>query len=345
MEALCRCNGEMTPISKICSVESLTMAMPKMLQTLSKTLNFYARFTPSFTRIGYVARLLPFRPVAADFSGQVWLVSGATGGIGRATALQAARRGARVLALGRNASALDALAADGATLNGTIVPVTCDLSSVGAIDALVRSGQIAEPIDTLVNNVGILHRTYSATAEGFETTYATNLLGHFHLTEALHDAGLLARGATIINVASGGMFNVPLNLPMLDQKEKGYNGFAAYAAHKRAQVALADHWRARFREQAVYAYAVHPGWADTAGVQSSLPTFRKILKPVLRNAEQACDTIIWLAAGRPEASDDRVWFDRKQRTTHVYPHTLTALTTVDALVAMLDRDRRRVLAA
>jgi dehydrogenase/reductase SDR family member 12 len=319
------------------------MAMPKMLQGVSKTLNFYGRFAPSFTRIGYVARLLPLRPIAADFSGQNWLVTGATGGIGKATALLAAARGAHVFAVGRNTDALASLVAEAVGLRGAIVPIQCDLSSIKAIDRLARGEEVSGPIDVLVNNVGILNRAHSATPEGFETTYATSLLGHFHLTEALGEVGRLADRVVVINVASGGMFNVPLNLAMIDQKEKGFNGFASYASHKRAQVALADHWRAKFGALGADTYAIHPGWADTAGVRTSLPTFRKILKPVLRNAEQAADTVIWLAAERPEGLEDRVWFDRKHRTTHPFPHTRQPLTTVPELVARLEADCNRVL--
>ena len=320
------------------------MAIPKMLQGLTKTVNFYGRFTPSFTQIGYVARLLPLRPVSADFSGQRWLISGATGGIGRAAALMAARKGAQVFAVGRSPGALESLAAESAGLKGSIIPVVCDLSSVAAIDQMARSWQTSNAINVLVNNVGILNRAYSRTQEGFETTYVTNLLGHFHLTETLAEVGGLAKDATIINVTSGGMFNAPLNLTMIDQQETGFNGFSAYASHKRAQVALADHWRETFRNLNVKTYATHPGWADTAGVQTSLPTFRKILKPVLRNAKQAADTLVWLAAERPDSLEDRVWFDRKQRTTHAYPHTRQPQTTISALISRLDDDRRQALA-
>ena len=254
-------------------------------------------------------------------------------------------KGAKVFAVGRNRDALAALVAEAAGLKGSVVPVVCDLSSIAAIDELARGEQISTAIDVLVNNVGILNRLYSATSEGFETTYATSLLGHFHLTETSAEVGRFAERAVIINVASGGMFNVPLNLPMLDQKEKGFNGFASYASHKRAQVALADHWRTKFGALNVRAYAIHPGWADTAGVQSSLPTFRKILRPVLRNAGQGADTIIWLAARRPDAVEDRVWFDRKERTTHPFPHTRQAMTTTPELIAQLDADCKRVLAS
>ena len=321
------------------------MAISKMLQGLSKTLKFYVRFTPSFTRIGYVARLLPFRPISGNFAGQRWLVSGASGGIGKAVALMAAGRGAQVFAVGRNLDALESLVSESVELAGTIHPVLCDLASVAAIDEMARNWSPSNEINVLVNCVGILNRDYSSTHEGFETTYTTNLLGHFHLTETLAEIGCLSKGANIINVTSGGMFNVPLNLPMLDGNKKVYNGFGAYAAHKRAQVALTDYWRDTYGQRGIQAYVVHPGWADTAGVRSSLPTFRKILKPILRNAAQAADTIIWLAASRPTAIADRVWFDRKQRTTHAYSHTRQPQTTVPLLIARLDEDRRRALAA
>lgn len=60
------------------------MAEPPFLQALMKSMNFYGRFAPSFTRVGYIVRGLPFKPVRADYSGQTWLVTGATGEIGRA---------------------------------------------------------------------------------------------------------------------------------------------------------------------------------------------------------------------------------------------------------------------
>ena len=321
------------------------MTLQKKVQNWSKLVNFYVRFAPSFTRIGYYARAIPLRPRGARFAGQRWMVTGATGGIGRAAALDAARGGAKVFALGRNEAALADLVAEAAGLAGTITPVRCDLSSVAAIDQLAREWPATLPVDVLVNNVGILNVGFSRTLEGFESSYATNLLGHFCLTEGLAAAKALAPGGAIINVVSGGMFNAPLNLEMLDQGEAGYNGYAAYASHKRAQVALADHWRETFAGLGLATYAVHPGWADTAGVQTSLPTFRKILLPILRNPKQGADTIIWLAARRPAQEGDRVWFDRKSRTTHAYPATRQPRTTIPALVERLKADCARVTGA
>ncbi len=314
------------------------------VQALVKLVNFYGRFTPSFTRLGYVARGLPLRPVRGDFAGQTWLVTGATGGLGRAAALAATRRGARVLAVGRSREGLAQLTADAGGGKGTLVTTVCDLSSMVEVEALADRPELAgAAIDVLINNVGVLQRGFAATTEGFETSYATNLLGHFILTERLHETGKLASGAAIINVVSGGLYNAPLNTAMLDIPEASFNGFAAYAAHKRAQLALADHWRQAFSARDVRTYAVHPGWADTAGVKTSLPKFRKVLAPILRNPRQGVDTVIWLAAARPAQTVDQVWFDRKARSAHAYPHTRKAQATVSDILTRLKRDRDTVL--
>lgn len=320
------------------------MAEPPWFQALVKSLNFYGRFSPSFTRVGYIARGLPFKPVKADYTGQTWLVTGATGGLGRAAALKAVRKGARVLAVGRNPAALASLEAEAASAPGVIVPVRCDLSSMTAVNAMAASDELGgAPIDVLLNNVGLLMREYQATAEGFETSYATNLLGHYILTERLHELGRLASGAAVINVVSGGLYNLPLTKSMLNIPPEKFNGFAAYAAHKRAQVALADQWRTAFADIDAKTYAVHPGWADTAGVKTSLPKFRRILAPILRNDAEGADTIDWLAATRPTEVVDEIWFDRKPRTAHAYPHTRQTRTTPADVLAFLERDRQAVL--
>lgn len=319
------------------------MAEPPFWQALLKSVNFYARFAPSFTRVGYVARGLPFRPVRADYSGQTWLVTGATGGLGKATTLRAVNKGATVYAVGRNLTALDALVKATARGPGKVIPVACDLSSMAAVHDLAGRPEIASVrFDVLVNNVGLLMREFQPTHEGLETSYATNLLGHYILTEDLHTAGNLKPNAMVLNVVSGGLYNLALNKKLLNIPQEHFNGFAAYAAHKRAQLALSEHWRAAWAADGIRTYAVHPGWADTAGVKHSLPKFRKVLAAILRSEHEGADTIDWLAATRPPEVVDEIWFDRKPRTAHVYPHTRQTRTTIPDLVAFLDADRARL---
>jgi NAD(P)-dependent dehydrogenase (short-subunit alcohol dehydrogenase family) len=298
-----------------------------------KLATFYGRFAPSFTAVGYVARGLPLRPLRASFKGQTWLVTGATGGIGKGIALGAAQRGATVLAVGRTESALAALRNEGGT---GIVPLQFDLGRVSAntalADEVIRRGG---KLDVLVNNIGMLDHAHRLNPEGFEATYALNLLGHFALTERLVDAGVLD-GGVVINMASGGLYNTALSLRRLEQKAERYSGVMAYAAHKRAQLALADRWTQPARR--IVSYTMHPGWVATQGVSTALPDLQRHLGPVLRTPAQGGDTALWLAATRPAPVPGALWFDRAPRAAHAYAFSRTPEVEPEAIYAKLAAD-------
>lgn len=313
------------------------MTKPAEMPMWMKILVFYGRFAPSFTALGYVARGLPLRPVKASFAGQTWLVTGATGGIGRGIALGAARRGATVLAVGRKESALAALRTEA---GGNIVPLQFDPGLVAANLELAAAVQRrGVQVDVLANNVGMLDHVHRLNAEGFEATYALNLLGHYALTETLLAAGVLDGGA-IINMASGGLYNTPLTLRRLEQKPDRYSGVMAYAAHKRAQLALAERWTQPARR--IVSYTMHPGWVGTQGVSNALPDLERHLGHVLRTAEQGADTALWLAATRPPPVAGALWFDRAPRPAHAYDFTRQPEVAPTAIYAKLDADLERV---
>jgi dehydrogenase/reductase SDR family protein 12 len=310
---------------------------------LKKVAGFYGRFLVSFSAIGYRARALTWQPLDANFGGQTWLVTGATGGIGRAVVEGATRRGATVLALARSREKLDALvrAAPGP---GRVIPLVVDLSLVAdtqrAADALVAQGTRA---NVLVNNVGLLLDDLSTTPEGFETSYATNLLTHWVLTEALLQGGALAPQATVIEMSSGGMYNAPLTLDYMGMKDpRKYNGVYAYAVHKRGQAALVKYWQARHGAGGLRCYVMHPGWADTDGVKTAMPNFRRRLRSVLRDSAQGADTALWLAATRPASEPEAFWFDRAPRPAHAFPHTVQSKYTPDDLAAFLAKEAAKV---
>ena len=292
---------------------------------------FYARFAIPFSRIGF-RRRVGGAALQADFSGQRWVVSGATGGIGRAIALGAAARGATVLALGRDVRKLDALAAE-ATGAGRVQPVPVDLSLMR--DVARAAGEIAAagPVDVLVHNVGVMLHDYRRTSEGLEQGFATNLLGHWVLDQGLRRGGALRAGSAIISMSSGGMYGAALDINALQAEDAAHHdGFAAYAQHKRAQVELTHHWN-RLGPDQPRAWVMHPGWVDTDGVRSSLPGFRKLFGAVLRNAEEGADTALWLAATRPDTGEG-IWLDRHRDGEHAFAFT-RAGADADALVAWL----------
>ncbi|MGY6555712.1 MAG: SDR family NAD(P)-dependent oxidoreductase [Wenzhouxiangella sp.] len=294
-----------------------------MIRSLASLL-FYARFLRSFSALGYRRAAQDWSEFEPDFSGQTWLITGATGGIGRAIALAANQHGARVLAAARSADKLAALK-DDASSRQRLVPVRADLSLMASVQRLAESrAVVAKPIDVLVNNVGVLLNAHELTQEGLETSFATNVLGHFVLTEGLRNSSRLAADGIVINVSSGGMYGSPLKLGEMNCLDpKRFDGMTAYAMHKRALVELTGWWNQRW-QGAPGVQVMHPGWVDTEGVQSSLPGFRRTLKAVLRDAEQGADTVLWLAAQRPPLPDGGIWLDRSLQPEHEFAWTRRA---------------------
>jgi len=306
-----------------------------MIRNVASTL-FYARFLNAFSTLGFRRRVGRLQSDEFDFSGQRWLVTGASGGIGRAVALKAVLSGAKVLAVARSEQKLDQLRSE-AVGPGSLETLTCDLSIMHDTQALALHPLLREgPIDALVNNVGVLLNDYQVSGEGLETSLATNLLGHFVLTEALIDSDLLAPHAAVVEVSSGGMYGAALKLkPMFDGSESGWDGMNAYALHKRAQVELVRAWNQRWADRR-QAYVMHPGWVDTEGVRTALPGFRATLKRVLRSADQGADTILWLIDQRPvQHNAGGIWLDRQLDSEHAFGFTRKCRQTADDLYQRL----------
>ena len=302
-----------------------------------KGLLFFGRFANSFSRLGYRQRKLFWRDESLDFDGERWLVTGATGGIGRAITERAVSAGATVTALARNEQKLGQLVGE---LGEGVEPRKVDLSLVGEIDRVLDElgSEDTGPFDVLLNNVGVLLNEHSLSDEGFEVSFATNLLNHYLLTEGLLDRGLMKPGSAVINMSSGGMYNVPLKVKALNAAEPaGYNGVTAYAFHKRAQVVLTDWWQQKYAGSGPSFYVMHPGWVDTEGVRTSLPGFRALFKHVLRDAEEGADTALWLASDRPaQPAGEAIWFDRARRPAHLSGDTRETSDPADDLVRFLD---------
>lgn len=312
------------------------------LQQLKKIAAFYGRFTLSFTQVGYLARRVFWPSFTPSFSGQHWLVTGGSGGLGREMVMTALRAGATVTAAARSADKLRALEADvkAAGLSG-LDTERCDFTLTADTQRLVeRLLAKGRRIDALMNNVGVLNDDLTITAEGREASFGSNILSHYQLTEALVAGGLLGRGSVVVNVTSGGGYNVPLMTSMLNVTDPArYNGTVAYGFHKRGQMVLNQHWRDTYGARGIDFYVMHPGWSDTAGVKRSLPRFRKILRPILRDERSGADTAIWLAGTRPKQPEQElVWFDRKVRSAHAYERTRTTKDTPATLVAFLQRE-------
>jgi dehydrogenase/reductase SDR family protein 12 len=306
------------------------------------SLFFYAKFYARFSAAGLARRRAQWTPYDENLAGQTWLVTGASGGLGRAIALAANARGATVLAVARSAEKLAAVRA-AASAPDRLLAVTCDLARIGAVrrlaaDLVARGATV----DVLVNNVGVLLNDFTRTDEGLESSFASNLLGHFVLTEALAAGGALAASGAVVNMSSGGMYGAKLDLAALGRDSAdGWDGMAAYAQHKRAQVELTRHWNQQWRGKP-RAYVMHPGWADTDGVKSSLPWFRAVLHKRLRDPDQGADTALWLGTTRPKIDPEGgIWLDRVRDPEHEFDFTRGGVDAA-ALVAFLRTQAARI---
>lgn len=312
-------------------------------RTFVKIVNFYGRFTPSYTKIGYFARGLFLKRYPKDYAGQRWLITGASGGIGRAMVIAAAEAGAEVVAVARSESKLQQLMNDLPTaVKGRVSYDVADMSLQSDTERLRDRLNKGAAFNVLLNNVGVLFPQMTITSEGREATFVTNILSHYILTEGLVANDKIAAGGAIINMTSGGMYNIPIGTRKLNVTDPSkYNGKVVYAAHKRGQAVLTGYWNAKFKDRGIQSYVMHPGWTKTPGVKSALPLFYKVQNILLRTPYQGGETALWLASTRPASSDDPdggVWLDRRLRPAHMYDFTKTPQCTVAEFISFLDAE-------
>ncbi|WP_426572125.1 SDR family NAD(P)-dependent oxidoreductase [Aquihabitans sp. McL0605] len=284
---------------------------------------------PSFTRIGFSARqrLFDWRRVDSyDLSGRVIAITGATSGLGRAAAERLAADGATVIVIGRNADKSELVAREIRELTGNPA-VSVVVADMGDLDAVRRAAdqilRAHDRLDVLIHNAGALSARRAESADGIEMTVASQVVGPFLMTSLLIERLAESGPGRVLTMSSGGMYSAELTVDHLQMNRDAYNGTKQYALAKRAQVTLSELWAQRVAAGSVVFHALHPGWADTPGVESSLPTFHRIVGPLLRDVDAGADTMVWLAAddSDPLASTGGFWLDRRVRSIHRLPNT------------------------
>ncbi len=275
-----------------------------------------------YSKIGLAARrrlsTYPPDPAPDALAGRHVVVTGASSGLGVATAGGLARLGAEVHLVVRNldkgAGVLDELRVEQPA--GQLHLHRCDVSDLD--DVRRFSEDLASQVDSLaavVHNAGAMPPKRTESAQGHEMTMALHVLGPLVMTDALLPALSRDRGRVVM-VTSGGMYTqrLPANDP--DYVRGEYQPSVAYARSKRTQVSLLPILDQRWGPHGVDVHAMHPGWADTPGVVDSLPGFHKLTKRILRDAEEGADTSVWLCAADPAPRSGLLWHDRRPRPTH-----------------------------
>lgn len=194
-----------------------------------------------------------------DLSGRRAIVTGASSGIGIETARALAGRGAEVTLAVRKTEAGERAAADitATTRNPAVQVGRIDLADQASVAAFVLSW--SEPLHMLVNNAGVLVTERRLTADGVESQFATNHLGHFALALGLHEALAAAGDARVVSVSSEAHLRAPLVLNDLSFASRTYDPMLAYGRSKTANVLFAVEAARRWADDGITANAVHPG--------------------------------------------------------------------------------------
>jgi len=201
-----------------------------------------------------------------NLKGKRILVTGASAGLGVETARALAAHGAHVVGAARDLTKAEGATAqvrkDAAANGGSFELVALDLANLKSVracaDGLLAKG---EPFDVIIANAGVMATPFGHTADGFETQFGTNHLGHFVLVNRA--APLIRAGGRLINLSSAGhrYSNVDLNDPNFEHTP--YEPFVSYGRSKTANILFAVAFDERHRERGVRAAAVHPGVIQT----------------------------------------------------------------------------------
>ncbi|MEY4025077.1 MAG: hypothetical protein RL438_590 [Actinomycetota bacterium] len=281
-----------------------------------------AAVVPGFSKIGYAIRkrLGNWQPISGfDLRGKIVVITGPTSGLGKEVARQLAPTGANLVLVARNEEKCARVIDEITPLCAGSKPVFVhaemgDLESVRSACAAIQ--QQFSHIDVLIHNAGALLNTRQVSPQGIEQTIASHVVGPFLMTTLLLP---MMHGGRVVTVSSGGMYTSALpafnNGETLEMPIAKYNGSKQYAIAKRAQVTLNEMWA--ISESHTEFVAMHPGWADTPGVQESIPGFRRVTAPILRSSSEGADTIAWLAAVNPlPGTSGTFWSDREVRSIH-----------------------------
>lgn len=201
-----------------------------------------------------------------SLAGKRILVTGVSAGLGVETARALAAHGAHVVGAARDLAKAEAATAqvrnDAAAHGGTLRLVALDLADLASVracaDGLLAAG---EPFDVIIANAGVMATPFGHTADGFETQFGTNHLGHFVLINRI--APLIKAGGRVVLLSSSGhrFSNVDLEDPNFERTP--YDPFVAYGRSKTANLLFAVAFDRRHKERGIRAAAVHPGGIQT----------------------------------------------------------------------------------
>jgi len=235
-------------------------------------------------------------------TGKIVLITGGTGGIGKAAAIGLASMGARVGITGRDRTRAERAAKDieAESDNPAVDVFVADLSSQDEVRRMAGEVLSAYPrLDVLVNNVGGFWAHRHVTSDGLEHTFALNHLAPFLLTSLLLERLVASAPARVVTVASGAQSMGKIDFGDL-MGEQDYSGQRAYNQSKLANVMFTYELARRVEATGVTATALHPGMTNTAfsaeDPARAMAPVVFVARPFMRSAKKGAETVVYLAS-------------------------------------------------
>jgi NAD(P)-dependent dehydrogenase (short-subunit alcohol dehydrogenase family) len=253
-----------------------------------------------------------------EMKGKTVLITGATNGIGKLTALELAKKSAEVVIVGRNPTKTSQVVQQIKQNSGnpSVDGLVADLSSTAQIRQLAQDyHQKYLHLNILINNAGGIFANRMVTADGYEYTFALNHLAYFTLTNLLLDVLLADAPSRIINVSSRSHEGAVLNFGDLQNEQHySYGGYRAYGQSKLANLLFTYELARRLAGTGVTVNALHPGTVATGfgeNNRGAMKVSMRIYHQFALTPEEGADTIIYLASSpEVEGVTGKYWTNR-----------------------------------
>lgn len=247
---------------------------------------------------------------------KVCMVTGATAGIGKATALGLAKMGATVIVVGRDAQKAGRVMEEivQESQNPRVEALIADFSSLDQVHSLAQNFKSRQDrLDVLVNNAGLVTQTRQVSEDGLELMFAVNYLAPFLLTNLLSDMLKDSSPARIVNVSSFGYKNGQIHFADL-QLEKNFDHRKAYYQTRLAMVLFTIVLARRVEGTGVTANVLHPGIVKTKLSQNYManPVFRFFEQLIAVSPENGAETSLYLASSPEVSAINGKYFEKKQ---------------------------------
>ena len=249
------------------------------------------------------------------------IITGATDGIGKQSAIELAKLGYNVGIIGRNEekgnSVINQIAVSSG--NDSVEFFRADLSLINNLNDLVSSiRQKYDSVDILINNAGAYFENYIETSENLEMTFSLNHLSYFQLTMILMDMIIAESPGRVINVSSNAHFRAKLDLNNIQMKNN-YKGWTAYCNSKLMNILFTYELHKRFKETGITFNALHPGFVDTNFGNNNKGLGKVILdigkKLIAINAVQGAMTMTYLASSEEVKGISGKFFNKSKLVT------------------------------